>query len=353
MPSYKNPRSHSKNRSRSRSPHVKRQTSTTNNDNNARNLNSPTKKNPESEPIWKQRRMAAESNDYSARQLSPARLSPYRSLSPNRSKKNSECNSKQISETLSWADETNLMNEETELYLEREERALAGLENYKKNMSRISPNRPRSVSPYKNNKENQSPKSSNPNSKNRNRSKSNPRPRFGQRKIIVEEDPDILIRRQKDIDYGKNQEVYSEYLRNVEKEDRTNQQPWTPDKYEKMTRRNWDKQVKIWRKQLHHWKEPLPVDQLLTPGTSPCPSPNRRLSPPRFVFGERANDNKNNSAKTLFAETDDNAMTGFDSCQPIISSIAKSTLDNSDMMEDNSNSCMSMQDNVVVPSAFR
>jgi len=349
MPNYKNPRS------RSRSPHVKRKPNhgSTSSSKNS-NLTSPTKKSPESEPIWKQRRMAAESNDYNARQQTPGRLSPYRSLSPNRSKKNSECNSKQ--EQFSWADEVNDLEEQNEEYLERSERALGGLENYKKNMHRISPNRPRSVSPkpMDNNKENQSPKSSQ--AKRRNsfsaKNSNNNRPRMGQRKIVIEEDPDILIRRQKDIDYGKNQQVYSEYLCNVDKMDRTNLQPWTPDKYEKMTRRNWDKQTRIWRKQLHHWQNPLPVTELMTPGTSPCPSPNRRLSPPRFAFGENNSNSTKLHSKALFME-DDNAMTGFDSCQPIMSSIAKSTLNTSDMMEDNSNSCMSTQDNAMVPSAFR
>merc|ERR1712050_212934 len=119
--------------------------------------------------------------------------------------------------------------------------------------------------------------------------------------IEIENDADVLIRRQKDVDYGKNTVEYHEYIENVTKQQRRNEQPWTPDKYEKMTRRNWDKQVKIWRKQLHYWRDPKPVKELMTPGTSPCPSPHRRRSPER----------DNPSSRQLFKlEDDDCAMDG-------------------------------------------
>ena len=292
-------------------------------------------------PLWRQRKLAAEANDYQDRLLSPKRLSPYRSLSPNRSRKNSNSNNE-----CSWADQVNELDEETDMMLERSERALGGLNQYQKNMSDF-------------NKENISPVRSNNNFKNSN----SQHPRYGQRKITVETDSNVLIRRQKDIDYGKNQEIYAEYLCSVDKHNRTNQQPWTPDKYEKMTRRNWDKQIKIWRKQLHHWQNPLPTSQLLTPGTSPCPSPNRRLSPPR-EFADTPEIMKKDLRKSLMEDfQDDNAMTGFGPSDGFVSENAKNenarraNFNVSENMDDSMNSNSCSQNMVVsqeaVPMMFR
>jgi len=179
------------------------------------------------EPLWRRRRQVSEKADYENR------LSPHRRLSP--------CARKKSNDKPDWADET---EEDNDVYLDRAERALADLGKYEASFKK-----------YEDNKENMKPTS--------------PKP------VEIERDADVLIRRQKVIDYGKNTDQYEEYIQNVPKSQRSDKQPWTPDKYQKMTRRNWDKQVKIWRKQLHYWREPRPISELLTPGTSPCPSPHR------------------------------------------------------------------------------
>ena len=268
-------------RNRSRSPHFRR---------HAASPKPPL--SPKSDALWRQRRQVAEKEDYDQRKLSPARLSPYRSISP--------VSRNQELEKGSWAEEEEI--DDDDIYLDRHERAMSGLDDYKKQFKKFTPMANKenitpviADSPFETNASPVSPKRSNSyggrhgsggkNSQNRPRSRnaSDHRPTYKPRPVAIEEDPDVLVRRQKDVDYGKNQPVYAEYLQNVEKSDRTDMQPWTPDKYEKMTRRNWDKQVKIWRKQLHYWREPKSVTELMTPGTSPCPSPHRRRSPPRFL----------------------------------------------------------------------
>jgi len=277
MASTSNKRPRERSQDRSRSPHFSRTKSVSPVDLNQQ-------KSPESlynrnnkEALWRQRRQVAEHEDYEQRRLSPARLSPYRSLSPNRKA------------PTSWAE---FDEEDNDEYLERCERAFSDLENYKNKFKRYTPEHNKENYLPDGNEVKSSKNSSSGNGKYSNSRRSTPSPNLVPPKAIeIEQDMDVLIRRQKDIDYGKNQEVYADYLTKLDKKDRLDNQPWTPDKYEKMTRRNWDKQVKIWRKQLHYWEDPKPISELLTPGTSPCPSPHRRKSPIRFF----SNDLKNNS----------------------------------------------------------
>lgn len=69
--------------------------------------------------------------------------------------------------------------------------------------------------------------------------------------IEYEKDLAILERRQKQIDYGKNTLGYENYLKQVSRDQRTNDHPKTPPKHIKYSRRAWDGVVKVWRKQLH------------------------------------------------------------------------------------------------------
>lgn len=311
---------------RSRSPHQHRK-----NNSNSNNSSISPSRSPNHKPLWRRRREEAEAADYKER------LSPHRkqSISPHRERK------------LSWHEEDDDDNQE---YLDRAERAYAGLSNYEKKFKKYTPDAIRSRD--NNNKENEGPGNKSNSKKSttpiRDRSRS-PKP------IEIENDADVLIRRQKDVDYGKNTVEYHEYIENVTKQQRKNEQPWTPDKYEKMTRRNWDKQVKIWRKQLHHWRNPKPVKELMTPGTSPCPSPHRRHSSPEREF---------KSARQLFQNNDDAmddcAMDGFSTglkkeetaVQPILTQAALIQVKNE--MEDNDDSNMSYGENSEeIPSAFK
>lgn len=67
----------------------------------------------------------------------------------------------------------------------------------------------------------------------------------------LESNPDVLKRRQKDVDFGKNTIGYQNYVQFVPRVNRTKVDPQTPDKFIKFSRRSWDQQVKIWRQKLH------------------------------------------------------------------------------------------------------
>lgn len=71
------------------------------------------------------------------------------------------------------------------------------------------------------------------------------------RPVEYEKDIEILVRRQKQIDYGKNTLGYENYLQTVPKEQRTKEHPKTPPKHIKYSRRAWDGLVRVWRKKLH------------------------------------------------------------------------------------------------------
>jgi len=66
-----------------------------------------------------------------------------------------------------------------------------------------------------------------------------------------ESNQDIIRKRQKQIDYGKNTIGYARYRQTVPKRDRKPGDPKTPNKYLVHSRRSWDQLVKNWRKRLH------------------------------------------------------------------------------------------------------
>lgn len=71
--------------------------------------------------------------------------------------------------------------------------------------------------------------------------------------LEVETEPSILIRRQKQIDYGKNTIGYYNYTQQVPIDQRTKEHPKTPDKFTKYSRRSWDTLIKMWRIKLHEY----------------------------------------------------------------------------------------------------
>ncbi|XP_022917486.1 histone RNA hairpin-binding protein [Onthophagus taurus] len=69
----------------------------------------------------------------------------------------------------------------------------------------------------------------------------------------IESDPEVLRRRQKQIDYGKNTIGYERYITEIPKHSRGQNDPQTPDKHRKYSRRGWDGLIKQWRLRLHRF----------------------------------------------------------------------------------------------------
>ncbi|KAF7272025.1 hypothetical protein GWI33_015164 [Rhynchophorus ferrugineus] len=80
--------------------------------------------------------------------------------------------------------------------------------------------------------------------------------RTSKRSSNYEDDPAIISRREKQIEYGKNTIGYDNYLKTVPKGSRTQDDPQTPNKYKKYSRRGWDGLIKKWRLQLHKYDPP-------------------------------------------------------------------------------------------------
>lgn len=71
----------------------------------------------------------------------------------------------------------------------------------------------------------------------------------------IETDQEVLLRRQKQIDFGKNTIGYDNYIRDVPKAMRKPDQPRTPPLHIRYSRRAWEGIVKKWRIQLHDWDD--------------------------------------------------------------------------------------------------
>jgi hypothetical protein len=77
----------------------------------------------------------------------------------------------------------------------------------------------------------------------------------------VESDPHTLRQRTKEILKGKMSESYAEYIAKYPiKKQRRREQPTTPNKYRKCSRRCFDGQLRTWRRNLHQFDEPIQQD---------------------------------------------------------------------------------------------
>lgn len=68
---------------------------------------------------------------------------------------------------------------------------------------------------------------------------------------------DILRKREKDILKGYDTDGYRRYLSTIQRDCRSDNHPATPNKYKPCSRRSWDMQIRIWRKNLHHFDSPV------------------------------------------------------------------------------------------------
>eukprot|EP00792_Barthelona_sp_PAP020_P012967 TRINITY_DN787_c0_g1_i1.p1 TRINITY_DN787_c0_g1~~TRINITY_DN787_c0_g1_i1.p1 ORF type:complete len:168 (-),score=55.82 TRINITY_DN787_c0_g1_i1:76-579(-) len=69
----------------------------------------------------------------------------------------------------------------------------------------------------------------------------------------IETDKRRISQRQRQINIGKDNPSYKKYLKAVPKEERGADDPVTPNIFQRIGKRQLDKQIKYWRQLLHQW----------------------------------------------------------------------------------------------------
>jgi len=80
----------------------------------------------------------------------------------------------------------------------------------------------------------------------------------------IETDSRALMRRQRQIDFGKNNRSYLNYITFIPKEKRCDRCPMTPNIYRKMSRRGFDGLVRKWKIDVHEWSDAIDVVEAAT-----------------------------------------------------------------------------------------
>jgi hypothetical protein len=83
-------------------------------------------------------------------------------------------------------------------------------------------------------------------------------PRVDSGTHIEEMDAHKIQQREKQIGYGKSTKGYANYIVAIPKEEREEDEedhPMTPLATQQLSKRSWDGQLKLWRRQLHRWDD--------------------------------------------------------------------------------------------------
>jgi len=133
----------------------------------------------------------------------------------------------------------------------------------------------------------------------------------------LEQNPEVLKRRTKDIEYGKNTQDYVTYREEIPKEDRKCGMPTTPNKFAKMGRRRWDGLVKAWKINVHRY-----VSNDLGTGTS---EEKRTMKFEAFDIGDWNREIEEQQENELLGSLSDlEAMDSSGFCTPTTSTFSNS-----------------------------